>query len=131
MVEQDEDKNHQIEHLENQIEDLADQQRHIVELLTAIQVQLQELSIDNRRQQQEDVVFAERVASPANSSVNSGRERATERGFEIGDRVTILNPKQNQPSEGNITRLTTFYVFITSDSGETVKRTRKNVRRVL
>ena len=108
--------------LEERINDLERQQAKIIDLLESIQNQFQNISISREEVNQQP------ATSPSASSVNTSASLA----ISLGDRVQITNPKKGQATEGIVTRITKFYIFIKPDnSDKDIRRAKKNVRRIL
>ena len=107
--------------IEERINELNKQQAKTIELLEAIQQELREL----------------RLSTPSSPTVVKGISSNQEtkgkksKKISIGDRVEIVNPRGNQPSEGTVVRITSLFVFIKSESSDKlIRRAPSNVRKL-
>ena len=97
--------------IEDKLAELQQQQLKTIWLLEDIQRQISTLSINN-------------------SVPKSSEKKEQKNKILIGDRVQILNPRRGQPTEGTVARISNYFVFIDTQSGQQVRRAIKNVRKL-
>ena len=56
-------------------------------------------------------------------------ERSEQRKLKVGDKVSIVNPKEGQESEGTVAKISPFRVTVVTQQGNSILRASKNLQR--